>query len=135
VVDNTLGPVTLYVTGWVDVAGTKGEILVADSTPEKFAMYVMGGGLVRIRQHATFHGVVYAPESPLHITSHGAFYGAFVGDMVTFDDQTQVYFDTALLGTSATSSADTTPSSMDATPSSTETTTSTSNGGGRRNNR
>src|SRR5207244_7570941 len=38
-VDNSAGPVTLYVTGRVTVKGT-GRIVVADPNPEKFAVYV-----------------------------------------------------------------------------------------------
>src|SRR5881398_1405481 len=38
-VDNSAGPVTLYVTGRVTVKGT-GRIVVADPNPEKFAIYV-----------------------------------------------------------------------------------------------
>jgi len=64
------GPVTLYVDGGVDIqAGA--TVALADSNPEKFALYV---------------------------TSQGDFYGAFVAHRTQFDKHAQVHHRNALRG-------------------------------------
>src|SRR5207244_7197494 len=65
-VDNSAGPVTLYVTGRVAVKGN-GRIVVADPNPERFAIYVASdrrvsfGGSAGTRFSAGFSG----PDSAL----------------------------------------------------------------------
>lgn len=98
-IQNTDGPVTLYVTGEgtsqaVTVASA-GRISVTDPNPEKFAIYV-ATGTVTIAEEGTFHGVVYAPLSLVQLQSAGVFYGAFVGDTVKVTEESVVHYDTAL---------------------------------------
>jgi len=97
-VDNSAGPVTLYVDGGVDIqAGA--TVALADSNPEKFALYVAGSGGVNLTGgNSAFHGVVYAPYSKLYVTSQGDFYGAFVADRTQFDKHAQVHYWNALRG-------------------------------------
>jgi len=92
------GPVTLYVDGGVDIqAGA--TVALADSNPEKFALYVAGSGGVNLTGGSSaFHGVVYAPYSKLYVTSQGDFYGAFVADRTQFDKHAQVHYWNALRG-------------------------------------
>jgi hypothetical protein len=96
-IDNSAGPVTLYVTGKVDITG-KGGITAYDPDPEKFALYVAGGSKVKLAGNGTFHGVVYAPESLLDISGNGEFFGSFVGNEVESSANAYIHYDTALRG-------------------------------------
>lgn len=96
-VDNTLGPVTLYVTGAVSISGG-GTIAVADPDPEMFAVYVSGKGPVTLSNAGRFYGVVYAPTSPITLTGGGSFTGAFVGDTLSVSNGASVQYDETLAG-------------------------------------
>ncbi len=96
-IDNTSGPVTLYVLGGVTVSGT-GSIAVADPRPEKFAIYVASNKPVNMNGGASFYGVVYAPDSPVSITGNAAFTGAFVGDTLKMSNMAVVHYDSTLRG-------------------------------------
>ena len=98
IIDNTAGPVTLYLTGLMQIDGN-GEVVVLDPNPEKFAVYVASDRAVTLKGQGAFEGVVYAPQSQLNITGQGAFFGSFVGQAINVTGQAQVYFDTALRGT------------------------------------
>ncbi len=84
VIDNSKGPVTLYVTGAVSMA-TASAVLVMDPDPERFAIYVAGTQPVTLVSGGGtfFYGVLYAPTSPVSIQGGAHFYGAFVGDSVS----------------------------------------------------
>jgi hypothetical protein len=97
IIDNTAGPVTLYLTGPLTVSGT-GLITVTDPTPEKFALYVLEGWEVTLSGQGTFVGVVYAPDSPVALSGSGSLYGAFVGESLSLEGQAHVQYDTALRG-------------------------------------
>jgi hypothetical protein len=96
-VDNTEGPVTLYVTGRFDVA-MDAEVIVADPDPEKFAVYVLGRGPVNLARASAFAGVVYAPEASIELSQGGVFYGAFVGGDLQMTGGSGVAYDVALRG-------------------------------------
>jgi len=97
-VDNSAGPVTLYVDGGVDIQAG-GTIAVADPNPEKFAIYVASASGVNLTGGSSaFHGVVYAPYSKIYVTSQGDFYGAFVADKTQFDKHAQIHYWSALRG-------------------------------------
>lgn len=95
-VNNAAGPVTLYVTGSVDIQG-KG-ITVADTNPEKFAVYVVGGADIKLQNTGKFHGVVYAPNSFIDISGKGQFFGAFVGKTVKVSNDAVIHYEPALRG-------------------------------------
>ncbi len=82
-IDNSAGPVTLYVTGPVTM-GVDARITVQNPDPEEFAVYVQGKSPVSLRGDAasSFYGVLYAPASTVTIGTGGSFYGAFVGATV-----------------------------------------------------
>lgn len=105
-IDNAAGPVTLYVTGNVDIS-KNGTVSVVDPDPEKFAVYVAEGGTVNLEGNGTFYGVVYAPRSPMQIHGRGEFFGAFVAQELLLWDQAVVYYDTALRGQAASSGSKT----------------------------
>jgi hypothetical protein len=96
-IDNTAGPVTLYVTGQVLVSGG-GKISVADPDPEKFALYVAGNKSVSLLDAGTFAGVVYAPQSVVTLGGVGEFWGSFIGQQMKLTGSARVHYDTALRG-------------------------------------
>ena len=97
VIDNAAGPVTLYVTGAVDVSRAA-TIVVTHPDPEAFAVYLIGTGRVNLSGAGRFHGVVYAPQSHVDLAGVGEFFGALVGNTVKVSDTAQVYYDPALRG-------------------------------------
>ena len=145
-IDNSAGPVTLYLTGPVQVSG-KGKIVVADPDPEKFALYVASSEDVRLSGFGNFYGVVYAPESLVKVSGNGQFFGSFVGGSIEASGSAALHYDTALRGQavglgsepSSTDTAETTTTaviedsftSTDTTPSPETTTQSSSPGKGK----
>ena len=97
VVDNTRGPVTLYVTGAVDIAGD-GLVTTAEPNAEKFAIYVAGGGPVHLAKAGALYGVVYAPQAAITIEGLGEMFGAFVGKSLSALGYAQIHYDPALRG-------------------------------------
>jgi hypothetical protein len=95
-IDNTAGPVTIYVTGGVSV--TTGSIRITDPNPEKFAIYVASTSGVNINLAANFYGVIYAPQSPVVLSSASNFFGAFVGKTLHAHTLSKLHYDTALRG-------------------------------------
>jgi hypothetical protein len=95
-VDNSAGPVTLYVTGTMSVT-SGGTVTLADANPEKFAVYVASANPVTMQGGATaFNGVVYAPYSQVYVTSRGEFFGAFLGKTMHVDKWATVHYWNAL---------------------------------------
>ena len=96
-IDNTAGPVTLYVTGRVTTSGST-RITVADPNPEKFAIYVPTAAPVTLSAGSSFYGVVYAPASTVSLSGGGQFFGAFVANAVKMGGSARVHYDSALRG-------------------------------------
>jgi len=98
-VDNSNGPVTLYVTGKFTLTGNA-TIVVKDPNPEHFAIYVAGKESVTLDGGMTsrFYGVVYAPASTFTIKGDSDFYGAFVAGCMYTDGQARVHYYSALRG-------------------------------------
>ena len=94
-VDNTSGPVTLYVTGPVQMSD-QAMIHVAHTNPEEFAVYVADQSAVQLAGAATFSGVLYAPESSIQMTDQAELFGAFVGASAVLTDGAQAHYDSAL---------------------------------------
>lgn len=97
VIDNSQGPVTLYITGPVNLA-RNGSITTTDPNPEKFAIYVSTNNQVSLEGNSSFYGVLYAPYSPVTLLGRGTFYGAFIGSAITVQGQAFISYDTALRG-------------------------------------
>jgi hypothetical protein len=95
VVDNAEGPVTIYVTGSVEVS-SKAKVVVTAPDPERLALYVVGGAPVRLQNDGSFYGVVYAPDSWLEVTGNATFVGAFVAREARVTNRAAVVFDPAL---------------------------------------
>jgi len=98
-VDNSRGPVTLYVTGAFALR-ENAKIIVSDPNPEHFAVYVAGNGSVNLTGGMTsrFYGVVYAPTSTFTMDGNSDFYGAFVAGCMYTSGQARVHYYSALRG-------------------------------------
>jgi hypothetical protein len=96
-IDNSAGPVTLYVTGSVTMKGNS-RLLVADRDPEKFAIYVASDSQVSFAGSSDFYGVLYAPTSPVTIGGAGEWFGAFVGNTLLTSGVARIHYDSALEG-------------------------------------
>ena len=95
-VDNSAGPVTLYVGGELSVTNG-GRIEAADADPQNLAVYVDAGKSVKLSgTGSSFHGVLYAPNSTVSISGESQVRGALVGSAVKLEDQGQAHFDRAL---------------------------------------
>jgi hypothetical protein len=95
-VDNSAGPVTLYVAG--DIVIEKGStVTVADTTPEKFAVYATADKPIKVvGDRSMFVGVVYAPRSAVTLSGEVEFYGALVGKEMKAEKDARVHYDGTL---------------------------------------
>jgi hypothetical protein len=97
-IDNSQGPVTLYVTGTFNLQNTA-QITVVDRNPEHFAIYVAGSNLVSfLGSGSRFYGTVYAPKSTVRVAGNADFYGAFVADAMVTSISSRVHYDRTLRG-------------------------------------
>jgi hypothetical protein len=96
-IDNSRGPVTLYVTGTF-VMKESAEIRVANADPEQFAVYVTGTQPVTLGGSTYFFGVVYAPNSSVEVKGNTDFFGAFVGGSLVTSSQARVHYYRPLRG-------------------------------------
>lgn len=96
-VDNTNGPVTLYVTGSVNISGSA-TVKLSNPHPEQFAVYVVGAGPVNISgMGSAASAVVYAPNAPVTVSVNAELFGAVVGDTVTTRGSAEIHFHDGLL--------------------------------------
>lgn len=93
-IDNTQGPVTLYLTGPVSTAPTS-TLQFSTENSDGFAFYVTGGNVFLAGQ-GTFHGVLYAPESKIEMSGAGRYVGAVIGKSVRLSGQASLVFDEKL---------------------------------------
>ena len=96
-IDNSKGPVTIYVDGAVDISNF-GLVTTVDLNPEKFALYVGGSNLVYLAGLSAFYGVVYAPDSLVDLSGVGQLYGAVVGDAIQLGGYAAIHYDADLTG-------------------------------------
>ena len=97
-IDNSAGPVTLYVSGTISIASTS-RVVTADPNPEKFAIYVTNTSSVSLAGGSSvFRGVVYAPSSTVTVSNGGDFFGAFVGKAISLTGGAKVHYEESLRG-------------------------------------
>ncbi|MGE0682155.1 MAG: hypothetical protein AB7P69_14810 [Candidatus Binatia bacterium] len=97
VIDNSAGPVTLYVTGPINVSGS-GSVTTTNPDPERFAVYVANSSPVTLADSGQFYGLLYAPASPVTLSGWSYIYGSLVGLNMTVTDTANLYYDIALRG-------------------------------------
>ncbi len=91
IIDSSGGPVNLFVTGSISVAGN--GIANLSGVPQNFALTQAGGADVSFSGNANFIGTVYAPDSALSVSGNGDLYGAFCGDAITINGNGGIHFD------------------------------------------
>jgi hypothetical protein len=96
-IDNTAGPVTLYINGPMTISGY-GSITTTDPDPEKLAIYVANASLVQLASYSNVNAVIYAPSSLVQVSNFGELSGAVVGNAVEISGYGQAHYDTALRG-------------------------------------
>ncbi len=95
VIDNAAGPVTLYVSGVIEMWANS-IVETASVDPEQFAIYATSGESISMWANGGgFYGVVYAPYSQMKLMS-GQFFGAFVAAEAIASGDTQVHYDETL---------------------------------------
>ena len=97
IINNAAGPVTLYVTGQIQVAANA-SITPMDPNPEKFAVYVASSRPVSLSGTGIFYGVVYAPQSVVSLSGNGMLLGSFIAQQMKLSGSAAVRYDTALRG-------------------------------------
>ena len=97
VIDNSMGPVTLYVTGSISIFGT-GSVTMTNPDPERFAIYVMNSSPVTLTGSGQLYGLLYAPLSPVRLLGNSDIYGSLVGLSMSLFGTADVHYDIALRG-------------------------------------
>jgi len=90
----SLGPVTLYVDGSVQIAGQ--GVATQNNLPPNFVVYVTGNSDVHLAGQADFYGAIYAPNSHVQNNGQAEVYGAIVSNTYHQPGQSDVHFDEAL---------------------------------------
>lgn len=90
---NVSGPVTIYVTGGIDLGGTP----TAGSVPANLKILDMGSGAVTISGTGAYYMDLYAPNAAVSLNGNVGFYGALVGSTLQASGNPAMHFDTALL--------------------------------------
>lgn len=88
------GPVKIYVSGSVDIAGS--GIVSANNLPSNVVIYVTQASNVSIRGTSNFYGGVYAPLSDVNVSGTPSFFGAVVANNYTQQGTGQLHFDKAM---------------------------------------
>lgn len=99
VIDASLGPVNLYVSGSISIAGN--GINNLSGKPASFNLVETGNAGVSFSGNGTYFGTVYAPNSVLSLTGNGDMYGAFVGAGIGISGNGLFHFDELLKTQSA----------------------------------
>lgn len=92
--DTTQGTVELYVLDLLDLAPE--SLLSSSSTsPEDVLIQVPGvtKAPIALRASGSFHGVVYAPESPVVVGEEFELFGALVAHELVFEGAARLHFD------------------------------------------
>lgn len=97
VINNSAGPVTLYVTGPISISGN-GSVTMTDPDPERFAIYVANASPVTLTGSGKIYGLLYAPLSTVKLSNYSDIYGSLVGLSMTLLDTADVHYDIALRG-------------------------------------
>lgn len=88
------GPVTLYVSGSVAIAGN--GISTSSSKPPNMLVYVTGSSDVSLSGNGSLYAGIYAPNSDVRNTGNGELYGAVVSKTYQQSGNGNVHFDEAL---------------------------------------
>lgn len=101
ILDTAAGPITFYVTGTTDLRSNSDIITTGTSATEVTLNFAGGPGQsVSIDSNSDFHGVIYAPEADIEISSNFELFGAIIAGHLTLNSNVQIHFDESLAITS-----------------------------------
>lgn len=86
------GPVTLYISGNCTLNGT---FIVAGNKAANLTIKMMSSAGVNI-QTASIYADIYAPQSPINITSTPNVYGRLIGSQLSVSNTTAIHVDESL---------------------------------------
>lgn len=84
-IDNSAGPVNIYVQGANASIDIGGNGIFAAGQPSALRIWYGGSGDTSVHGNGDFTGVIYAPNSQISISGNGAIYGAVVGNGVSIN--------------------------------------------------
>lgn len=102
IVDNSAGPVRLFVNGSLSVTGTADLVTGDYSSPPE--IYMVSGSGVDISSSQTFHAAVHAPNSPMNLNGAKLF-GQFVVKSISASGSTVIEYSNQVPFTAAPSNA------------------------------
>lgn len=102
-IDNTTGPVTLYLTGDLSMNGDGIENL--SGLPDRLSIIQAENRSVSFGGNSTFYGTIYAPGSSLTFGGGTTLFGGFIGQDVSAGGTATIHYDENLRRTSTTPSA------------------------------
>ncbi len=94
IVDPSSGPVTIYVTGSLSIAGN--GITNLGGAPGQLSIVQIGNGGASFSGNASFAGTVYAPNSAVSLNGNGTLFGALVGASVSVHGNSPIHYDQSL---------------------------------------
>lgn len=94
IIDASKGPVNVYVSGAVSVAGN--GITNSSGLPSNFNLVETGTAAVSLAGNGTFSGTVYAPTSAVTLSGNGTTFGAVLGASLNLVGNGVIHFDQAL---------------------------------------
>lgn len=94
IINASAGPVNLYVTGNISVAGN--GIANGSGRPSNLMIFQSGSPGIAFSGNTDFFGTIYAPQSPLAISGNGNMFGAFVASSLQNSGNGGIHFDQAL---------------------------------------
>lgn len=94
IADVSSGPITLYVTGVVSIAGN--GIANSSRLPSRLSLVQVGGAAVTYSGNSSFTGTIYAPQSTLNLNGNGVLYGAFDGKAISMVGNATIHYDQSL---------------------------------------
>jgi hypothetical protein len=91
---NIHGPTTIYVTGNLLRAG--GTVVNNNTQLPENLSFLMTGGTASVTSDNAFHGVIYAPNTPVTVDGDADVYGAIVGKTLTVTGSGSGHYDESL---------------------------------------
>ena len=93
-VDNTNGPVNVYLTGALDAQN--GSAINVTGLPTQFTIYSNSTSGVVFKHGSAFKGTVYAPYAPVEMKNSADTFGLIWGKTIDIKNSGQFFFDEAL---------------------------------------
>jgi hypothetical protein len=90
---NVTGPVTIYVTGVMDISG---QVTTAGNLPSNLKIRVTSTSQGKLSGGSSFYCDLYAPLAPLDLSGGTSFYGSIIGASLNFSGNAGIHYDVSL---------------------------------------